>query len=357
MSGAGVPADLLVVDAVAERHGTYRDLLGRLAREVVTVAPGEDARQLLGADRFAAVLVNLDGAADRAPVDVAGIALGASSGPPVIVISGRMAELGAGGCPVPGAFAYVPAPLAAELLPANVACLLELARLRATLAERDGQIEALGRQVAELGVAAADEKRTADALKARVGEQIHRSKNLLTIMQSVAHRTLQGDHPLSEVRDTLAGRFRALARAHHMIAMADENGTEIADIMDAVLADISHRVTANGPPARLAHSAVQTFSLAVHELAVNAAKHGALRSPDGSVAVGWTFFEHGAERYLEVGWTERGGAASKAPSHYGFGLTLVSSFAGPGADRPCIAFEETGFICCLRLLQDVLIAA
>jgi two-component system CheB/CheR fusion protein len=126
--------------------------------------------------------------------------------------------------------------------------------------------------------------------------------------------------------------------------------------MEAELVDILHRVTASGPAARLSGSAVQTFALAIHELAVNAAKHGSLRSREGSVAVGWTFFEYGADRYLEVAWTERGGAAPKAPPEYGFGLTLVSSFAGEPAETPNIAFGGTGFTCRMRLSQDVLVA-
>jgi len=102
---------------------------------------------------------------------------------------------------------------------------------------------------------------------------------------------------------------------------------------------------------------VQTFALAIHELAANASKHGALLSPEGVVAVGWTFFEYGADRYLEVAWSERGGTAPKAPAEYGFGLTLVSSFAGAHSPTPNVIFDAEGFACRMRLSQDVLVAS
>jgi two-component sensor histidine kinase len=102
---------------------------------------------------------------------------------------------------------------------------------------------------------------------------------------------------------------------------------------------------------------VQTFALAIHELAVNAQKHGAL-GPDaeGSVAVGWTFFEYGADRYLEVDWTERGLVAPEAPPRYGFGLTLVASFAGGPGLTPNVTFDSNGLRCRMRLSEDVIVA-
>lgn len=357
MSGAGAPLDLLVVDAVAGRHGAYRDLLGGLAREVVTVPPGEGAR-LLRERSFAAVLVRLNGAADEAALaDLADGALSmpAPSGPPVIVISAQMPELRASGPSLAGAFEYVPEPFAAELLRARVSCALELARLRVEVVRLNERVGELVGQVDRMGSAVAEERRTSDALRERVGEQIHRSKNLLAIMQSVAHRTIGDGRAVSEAREVLMGRFRALARAHQLITAAEGRGIAIADAVEPELADVAHRVTASGPPVRLAGSVVQTFVLAIHELAHNATRHGALRSPNGAVALGWTFFDCGADRYLEVAWTERGGAPPKAPSQYGFGLTLVSSFAGVRAPTPCISFDASGLTCRMRLSQDAIV--
>lgn len=359
MTGAEAPVDLLVIDAVAARHGSYRDLLDGLARQVVTMVPGDAARERLREGDFAAILLHLDDADDRGVSDdLANILASrdALSGTPVIVISAQAPDLDEDNRSPPGLLAYVPAAFTADLIPERVSCLLELARVRGELARRDAQINMLAHQMEQLMAAAAEERHTSDALRARVGEQIHRSKNLLTIMQSVARRTISDGREVSESREALMGRLRALARAYHLVTAADGAGTEIAEVVEAELADIIQRITVSGPPARLAGSVVQTFTLALHELAVNAVEHGALRSPEGSVAVGWTFFEQGSDRYLEMAWTERGGPPPKAPSQYGFGLTLVSSFAGAGAAAPNIMFETGGLVCRMRIPQEVIVA-
>lgn len=355
MSGPGSPVDLLVIDAVATRHGTYRSLLGELVRQVVTEMPGEGARQRFRTGDFAAVLVNLDGASGGAAADLAAIASpgDASTAPPVIVISAEKPDVNAGG----NGFTYVPAAFAAELLPANVSCLIELARLRGEVARRDERIDALGRQVDLMGDAVAEEMRASAGLRERVGEQIHRSKNLLMTLQAVVRRTISEGRKIPEMRETLLGRLRALARAYDLVSAADGTGVEISEVVEVELADVLHRVTANGPPARLSGSAVQTFTLVLHELAANAVKHGALGSPDGSVAMGWTFFENGPDRFLEVVWTERGGQPPREPSGYGFGLTLVSSFANSRVPGSNVTFDESGLICRMRFPQNIISAS
>lgn len=358
MSGSEAPVDVLVVDAVAERHSSYRDLLAGLARRVVTVTPGQNARKLYGDGGFAAAVVYLDGATGDARADLVAIAaLGeALSVPPVIVISEQAPDLPAIGRIAAGSLDHVPVSCVPWLLASRVALLVELDRLKRTLARRDAQIADLESEVARVTSVAAEERLRSDGLRARVSEQIHRSKNLLAIMQSIARRTITDGREIPEVRDVLMGRLGSLARAYHLITTADGKGIEIGEIVEAELADVQHRVTASGPPVRLAGSVVQTFALAIHELASNALKHGALGTPDGSVAVGWTFFECGADRYLEVAWSEHGGQQPEAPPPHGFGLALVSSFAGAGGSAPDVTFGADGLTCRMRLSQDLVVA-
>lgn len=358
MSGSEAPVDVLVVDAVAERHASYRDLLAGLAQRVVTVVPGSQARKLYGEGGFAAAVVHLDGATGDARADLVAIsALGeALSGPPVIVISEQVPDLPTIGRPAAGSPDYVPASSVPRLLASRVSVLVELDRLRRRLARRDAQIADLESEVARVTNVAAEERLRSDALRARVSEQIHRSKNLLAIMQSIARRTMTDGRAIQEARDVLMGRLRALARAYHLVTNAGGNGIDISEIVAAELADVQHRVTASGPRVRLAGSVVQTFALAIHELAANALKHGALATPDGSVAVGWTFFECGADRYLEVAWSEHGGRQPAVPPPFGFGLALVSSFAGAQGSMPDVTFGADGLTCRMRLSQDVVVA-
>lgn len=358
MLGSEAPVDVLVVDAVAERHSSYRDLLAGLAQRVVTVAPGSNARKLYGEGGFAAAVVCLDGATDDARSDLVAItALGeALSGPPVIVISEQVPDLPAIGRLAAGSLDYVPVSSVPRLLASRVSVLVELDRLKRRLARRDARIAALESEVEKMTSVAVEERLKSDALRARVSEQIHRGKNLLAIMQSIARRTMTDGRAIPEARDVLMGRLRALARAYHLITNAGGKGIEIGEIVEAELADVQHRVTASGPRVRLAGSVVQTFALAIHELAANALKHGALGTPDGSVAVGWTFFECGADRYLEVAWSERGGQPPVTPPPYGFGLALVSSFAGARGPAPDVTFGADGLTCRMRLSQDVVVA-
>ncbi|MGE0025412.1 MAG: HWE histidine kinase domain-containing protein [Hyphomicrobium sp.] len=229
-------------------------------------------------------------------------------------------------------------------------------RLDGTLAARDQRIRELEREVKRLAEVLEAEQKAAEALRLALGQHIHRSKNMLAIMQSISHRTICEGRSAGDTRDALTGRLRSLSRAYHLLVVAEGRGAEVGDVIETQLIEVSDRVTAAGPPARLAASGVLTFALAIHELASNAMKHGALRAQGGGVAVGWTYFELGADRYLEVAWSERGGVPPRAPSQYGFGLTLVSSFAEPGGARPNVAFDSEGLNCRLRLSQDVLMA-
>jgi len=357
MPGAEAPLDVLVVDDVAERHGSYRDVLAGVARRVVAVGRGADARQLYGGGGFAVAVVHLDGAGGAPPAgrSVAETLGDGAAGPPVVIVSEQMPDLGALGMPSTGMLEYLPASFVPQLLASRISCLVELKRLKRALADRDVQLAGLQSEVERITDAAADERRKSEALKARVGEQIHRSKNLLAIMQSIAHRTMTDGREIPEARDILMGRLRALGRAHHLVTTANGKGTEIHDIVEAELADVLHRVTASGPRLRLASSAVQTFMLAVHELATNAIKHGALGTPEGKISVGWTLFEYGADRYLEVAWSERGGLLPDTPPPYGFGLALVSSFGGASGAAPNVTFGPDEFTCRMRLPLDLIV--
>ncbi|WP_072394367.1 sensor histidine kinase [Hyphomicrobium sp. CS1GBMeth3] len=353
MSGAAAPLDLLVVDAVADRHEAYGKLLAGLARQVVTTRSGKDARQLLRDGEFGAMLVNMDGA-DGARSDLWDLASSAlrSSDTPVIVIAEGQPDVGDAGATID----YVPTEFLSELLAQRVSCVLELRRLRVERTGDEARIAALETQVHDLGAAVLEEKQISGALRRKVGEQAHRSKNLLAILQSVAMRTVSDGRSIPEARAALMGRFRSLARSHQLASSADGVGVEIAEAVEAELADIADRVAVSGPSARLTASVAQTFMLALHELAANAAQYGALRTDEGAVTLGWTFFEYGADRYLEVVWREHGGMPPQAPPQYGFGLALVSSFAATRADTPSISFEGEGIVCRMRLSQDAIVA-
>ena len=332
-NGSSVALDVLVIDPVISRHEGYGRLLDGLGCAVSVMGPGEEAQERIRAGVHAVVLLHVAGGVEHVQQE---IAAAVSVGKPVVVLAEGKPDLS--GVPKPPSqnLEFVPLAFETDLLPNKISCLIELQRLRSE---------------------AAEEHRLSQALRWRVNEQIHRSKNLLTILQSVTRRTLQDGLSVSHARELLMGRQGTLARAYQLVAASDGRGTNVTDIVEAELGNVLHRVSVNGPPARLSGSAVQTFALAIHELASNAVRYGALRSPEGTVAVSWTLLDNHGDRYLEVTWTERGGSPPAPSPSYGFGLSLVSSLGGAQVSSgPNITFDPAGLVCRMRFAQDALVS-
>jgi two-component sensor histidine kinase len=332
-NGSNAARDVLVVDPAVARQETYRRLLEGFGCVVSVVRPGPEALEQIRAQAHAVVLIRADGDVEILREE---IAAATEAGLPVIVIAEKKPDLASIDVSAGGAVCFVPSAFETDLLPTEVSHLIELQRLKRELE---------------------DEQRLSLTLRQRVNEQIHRSKNLLTILQSVTRRTLQDGLSIPHVREVLIGRQGTLARAYQLVAASDGRGTSVADIVESELGNVLHRVSMSGPAARLSGSAVQTFALAIHELASNAVRYGALRSPEGTVAVSWSLLDNEGDRYLEVTWTERGGSPPPPRPVFGFGLSLVSSLGGTQTSpEPNIAFDPAGFACRMRFAQDVLVA-
>lgn len=344
-------SDLLIVDANPAREAHYRALLGDVASRIEVVGTDADLARIGRERAFAALVLALDGAPGAERLDAASVLakLAGAAAQPVIVVAAEPPDIAAVAQGRAGLVDYLPTALVPALLRAKVDMLLTLNTANAT-------IGALARRSEELTAALAAEREAAAALRDALGEEVHRSKNVLAIIQSIALRTLGDGRPVPEARTALAGRLRALARAYHMTAAAGRKGTLIADIIEAELEDALDRVAAHGPEVRIAGSVVQTLALAVHELKTNAARHGALSAPEGSASVDWALLEEGSDRHLEIAWKEQGGPPCAPPPRYGFGLALVASMAGRAAETPRIRFEPQGFSCSLRLPGDVIVA-
>jgi two-component sensor histidine kinase len=163
----------------------------------------------------------------------------------------------------------------------------------------------------------------------------HRAKNVLAVVQSILRLT-RADSPRA-FADAVEGRVAALARAHSLLARGQWSGTELQELLEVELAPYTggrdatpragHRLVLAGPGMRLRPEAVQPFSMTVHELATNSAKHGALSLPGGSVRVSW-FFASGpdaaAPPVLQLRWEEAGGPQVLAPpERRGFGSRVI----------------------------------
>ena len=158
--------------------------------------------------------------------------------------------------------------------------------------------------------------------KVLTAELSHRVKNSLAVVSSIAERTL----PDGEPKDDLIGRFHALGQTHDLLSRA---GWTEAPLRELVLRELAPHIAGdgsnarvNGPPIMLKPQAALLLALVMHELATNAAKYGALSTPDGRVDVAWAI-TGGGPRHLELTWTEQGGAKIGGLPKRGFGTELI----------------------------------
>lgn len=174
----------------------------------------------------------------------------------------------------------------------------------------------------------------------------HRIGNLITVVQAIARKTFR-DADSARVQDFTA-RLGALAAAQALLIDAETRPAILADVvMQALAAHVSSdsQIVLAGPEVALAGRQAHALTLALHELATNAAKYGALSTESGRVEIEWTN-EDGQLNFL---WRERGGPVVAKPSRTGFGTSLVTrnlqTAFGGSVD---LSFEAPGVECRLQ---------
>ncbi len=187
-----------------------------------------------------------------------------------------------------------------------------------------------------------ERKRCEEQTRVLTRELTHRSKNMLALVQAVARETF------TAIPDTFIDRFaeriQALAASQDLLARSEWSDVDLAELVRSQLAHfkdlIGTRIELEGPPLFISASAAQTIGMALHELATNAAKYGALSCQGGCVEISWNI-EGGAaaEETFVMGWRERGGPPVTAPSNQGFGWTVLCGLAESSLD----AKAELGF--------------
>ncbi|MFZ1106697.1 MAG: HWE histidine kinase domain-containing protein [Hyphomicrobiaceae bacterium] len=191
-----------------------------------------------------------------------------------------------------------------------------------------------------------DEERLA-LLNREIG---HRARNMLTVVASIARLT--DAETVAAYKKALLGRIDALAISQRLLSEASTEEADIARLMEEELAAFqptgSPRVTLNGPTIMMDDAAVQALAMAVHELATNAAKHGALSTDQGRVSVEWA---QGDDGQVRVRWSETGGPVVKEPSRHGLGIGTIMSCGHDefGSGQVSFAWRPEGLICDLTL--------
>ncbi|HEX2114945.1 MAG TPA: PAS domain S-box protein [Alphaproteobacteria bacterium] len=167
-----------------------------------------------------------------------------------------------------------------------------------------------------------DQRMNEERLKLLAREVDHRSKNMLAVLQVMLRHTRA--ETVKDYAEAVQGRVAALARTHTLLAQARWEGADLKALIDEEVAPYhkSERksVRTEGPAVALAPEAAQSLAMAVHELATNAAKYGALSAPEGRVAVRWRLQ---ANQELEIAWQESGGPPVKPPTRRGLGTSVI----------------------------------
>ena len=356
-------ADILIVDDLPEKHLTYKVALGDLGEDVVAVSSGEEALQLLLEREFAVILldVNMPGISGH---ETAALIRQRrkSRHTPIIFVTAFADDVQAIQGYALGAVDYILTPIVPEVLRAKVKVFVDLFQMRDELAKSHARLEQrVAERTLELELSAErlraevhERKRAEERLTILVRELAHRVKNLLSVFQSIAGRTLISSRSIEEAHQILTDRLQALGHAHELLTEAYWKGADLRDVVNTEVAGFSERVQVSGPAVTLSPSGVQTFALIVHELSTNAAKYGAHSNESGEVAVEWTLGGQGADSYMDFSWRERGGPPVAPASHEGFGLSLIAAMGSSPTGEPVIGFPPEGFFCRIRVPLDTI---
>lgn len=153
----------------------------------------------------------------------------------------------------------------------------------------------------------------------------HRVKNVLATVQSIMMQTL-GQAP-EHFRQTFTKRIQALAQTHNLLTQSQWRGIDLRELIALELRpyekDASPPWQLAGEAVALAPSQAIALGMALHELATNAAKYGALTAKTGHIEVSWVIARDHGHRVLALTWREQGGPPAEEPAQPGFGLRLI----------------------------------
>jgi two-component sensor histidine kinase len=214
-----------------------------------------------------------------------------------------------------GAVDYVSVPVVPGILRAKVRVFVDLYRKTHELARVNDELELRVRErTSELEAAIAQQH-----LLAR--EVDHRARNSLAVIQSIV--SMMPPTSGAAIAKVIEGRVRAMARAHTLLSETRWEGADLTRLVNEELEPYraEDRIRVSGPAIAIRPTVAQNFALAIHELATNAAKYGALSVAKGRLDVSW----QRDEQNLTLLWIEEGGPAVSEPAKLGFGSKVIDA--------------------------------
>jgi PAS domain S-box-containing protein len=191
-----------------------------------------------------------------------------------------------------------------------------------------------------------------DEQRVLLAELQHRTRNLLAVVQGIARQTLRSSKSLEQFGPAFESRLRALSRVQGLLARSDQQAITLRELVETEL--FAHgsfhdhgKVTIEGHDGVLATSSAQPLALALHELATNATKYGALAHDSAKLHVSWVRDESAEQPRVVLRWLERGVAIPRAePPRSGFGLELIRRALPYQLHTPTrLEFDTDGVTC------------
>ncbi len=190
-----------------------------------------------------------------------------------------------------------------------------------------------------------DRKEGEAHLRLLLRELTHRSKNLLAVIQAMARQTARHSGSIDGFLSQFAARLQALASSHDLLVRESWYGASLRELVRSQLGSDS-QIAFEGPEVALKPEAAQNLGLALHELAINARKFGALSVPDGRVSIRWTRYDGGKDNAIEINWLEQFGPKVKARRKRGFGSVVIERNLARSLDAQVdLEFEPDGVRC------------
>jgi PAS domain S-box-containing protein len=146
--------------------------------------------------------------------------------------------------------------------------------------------------------------------KILLAELQHRTRNLLAVVHAIARQTIRSSVSLAEFATEFEGRLRALSRVQGLLARVDDGSVDLRELVELELhahgdgGGEPGKITIDGPPITLPDASTQSLALAIHELATNAVKYGALKQPTGKLNVRWWVEGSDESKRLVLEWRE-----------------------------------------------------
>jgi PAS domain S-box-containing protein len=195
-----------------------------------------------------------------------------------------------------------------------------------------------------------------DRQQVLLAELQHRTRNLLALVQAVARQTVKSSSSFSAFLQEFDGRLAALSRVQGLLARNDHGYLQLRGLLEAELCahDPSDgRVTIKGDDVALGPNEAQALALALHELATNAAKHGALTQPDGRLEIEWTATQEPVGNRVVLHWHETGVVlpGDVASRRRGYGRELIERALPYQMDaKTKLEFQSDSVLCAIEIL-------